>query len=446
MLTATPAPPAGIHREYHWDATRFASYSHQPTQNAASVSLPSIRHVSLTSQVLLGFLANRHQQFPDLLSQGSPYSRTSDTSLSSVAPRHGASPAYVHYSPVSHVSNKRRRTSTEDEHERERAKQVPRLYLNPEHTTHPPPSPTVRPPPAAESWGHQQVHTAPPFTSTRNRIPAPVEIRETVEPRPSLPSLPPAMGIDRGSVSRPPTRDQHTDDYRDARRTMPQQGPPVVDAVRPRYAPPTTYEPHYRHPSQVNSTSPIRHTYERTPFSTSPYTQQYGEYSRYGDGAQMVVVGDNKQPKRRGNLPKETTDKLRAWFMAHVSHPYPTEDEKQELMRQTGLQMSKFRTSDGPANDGEQKLTTGLFSDQISNWFINARRRQLPTMISNARVESDAISGRTGDGKILPSTERGDMHGKREGLTLSDNEGAAYDEELESLRRHRAPAINRGSV
>lgn len=67
-------------------------------------------------------------------------------------------------------------------------------------------------------------------------------------------------------------------------------------------------------------------------------------------------------------------------------------------------------------------------------------------MISNARVESDAISGRTADGKILPSTERVDLHGKREGLTLSDGEGGAYDDELESLKRHRAPALNRGSV
>jgi hypothetical protein len=50
---------------------------------------------------------------------------------------------------------------------------------------------------------------------------------------------------------------------------------------------------------------------------------------------------DSKQRKRRGNLPKETTDKLRAWFVAHLQHPYPTEDEKQELMRQTGLQMSE---------------------------------------------------------------------------------------------------------
>ena len=67
-------------------------------------------------------------------------------------------------------------------------------------------------------------------------------------------------------------------------------------------------------------------------------------------------------------------------------------------------------------------------------------------MISNARVESDAISGRGADGKILPTTERVDMHAKREGLTLSDGEGPVYDDELESMKRHRGPAINRGSV
>lgn len=135
----------------------------------------------------------------------------------------------------------------------------------------------------------------------------------------------------------------------------------------------------------------------------------------------MGMGGDNKTRKRRGNLPKETTDKLRAWFVAHLHHPYPTEDEKQDLMRQTGLQMN-----------------------QISNWFINARRRQLPTMINNARAESDAMSSRSTDGKVLSSTERGEYdEGKsRRSPTTSDGGDSAFDDDLEV--RRRAQHLKRG--
>ncbi|KAJ4374738.1 homeodomain super [Neocucurbitaria cava] len=56
--------------------------------------------------------------------------------------------------------------------------------------------------------------------------------------------------------------------------------------------------------------------------------------------------------KRRGNLPKDATNILKDWFSLNRSSPYPTEDQKLELCRLTGLSLN-----------------------QVSNWFINARRR-----------------------------------------------------------------------
>ncbi|ORX58023.1 hypothetical protein DM01DRAFT_1333701 [Hesseltinella vesiculosa] len=62
------------------------------------------------------------------------------------------------------------------------------------------------------------------------------------------------------------------------------------------------------------------------------------------------------QRRRRGNLPKHITNLLRHWLMEHKHHPYPTEDQKLWLAQQTNLTVN-----------------------QISNWFINARRRILIT-------------------------------------------------------------------
>lgn len=60
-------------------------------------------------------------------------------------------------------------------------------------------------------------------------------------------------------------------------------------------------------------------------------------------------------PRRRGNLPKDVTNILRSWLSSHLGNPYPTEEDKHRLVEQTGLSLI-----------------------QVSNWFINARRRNIP--------------------------------------------------------------------
>ncbi|KAH8704148.1 homeobox KN domain-containing protein [Talaromyces proteolyticus] len=85
------------------------------------------------------------------------------------------------------------------------------------------------------------------------------------------------------------------------------------------------------------------------------------------------VIGDSldsRGKRRRGNLPKPVTDILRAWFHEHLDHPYPTEEDKQIFMSRTGLSIS-----------------------QISNWFINARRRQLPALRNQIRNSDDQHRG-----------------------------------------------------
>ncbi|KAI8333920.1 hypothetical protein BC941DRAFT_473146 [Chlamydoabsidia padenii] len=73
--------------------------------------------------------------------------------------------------------------------------------------------------------------------------------------------------------------------------------------------------------------------------------------------------------RRRGNLPKEVTEFLKRWLVEHKKHPYPSEKEKIDLAHQTGLTVN-----------------------QISNWFINARRRILQPMLESEGLQAHLLS------------------------------------------------------
>lgn len=86
--------------------------------------------------------------------------------------------------------------------------------------------------------------------------------------------------------------------------------------------------------------------------STAEDVELQREVKRTFVEAMEILQNTSVPKKRRGNLPKEATATFRRWFQEHYDHPYPTEEEKRALSRETG---------------------TGVA--QITNWFINHRKR-----------------------------------------------------------------------
>ncbi|XP_032983156.1 homeobox protein Meis3 isoform X2 [Rhinolophus ferrumequinum] len=70
---------------------------------------------------------------------------------------------------------------------------------------------------------------------------------------------------------------------------------------------------------------------------------------------------ERRRNKKRGIFPKVATNIMRAWLFQHLSHPYPSEDQKKQLAQDTGLTIL-----------------------QVNNWFINARRRIVQPMIDQS--------------------------------------------------------------
>ncbi|KAL9097364.1 MAG: hypothetical protein Q9163_006353 [Psora crenata] len=123
-----------------------------------------------------------------------------------------------------------------------------------------------------------------------------------------------------------------------------------------RYRAPTPYGNSF----QADSAHPHAH-----PPSPEYHHSASDRHSSRSSAPSHEPMEERPTRRRRGNLPKWATDYLKQWFFEHVAHPYPTEQEKQELCKITGLGMT-----------------------QLSNWFINARRRQTPALNAQAQAEN----------------------------------------------------------
>lgn len=66
------------------------------------------------------------------------------------------------------------------------------------------------------------------------------------------------------------------------------------------------------------------------------------------------AVKNSPSKRKSTSLPAETVDYLKAWMMSpeHIAHPYPTEQEKAQIMADTGIELK-----------------------QLTNWFVNNRKR-----------------------------------------------------------------------
>ncbi|KAI1752315.1 homeobox KN domain-containing protein [Xylaria castorea] len=414
MTVARMTPPN--HPDYYprriWETVE-SRHSTKQCNEKDEISLPSFQQTFPDLQRLIG-LSEPVPDLPRYRLPRTPPSATSPTGAQFHVPI--TPPDYV----VSPNRCKRRRVSSDEERGFYRASEVPRPYTVAHRAVSRPQSPSLEARLPFRPW----LDSAPssPYYVDHNkslpmRSPDSINLRERTEARGVIPG-PPVSNYELGVDGNYRVQGHIGDDYapEPCRRSSftPSNGH-SADVGGHGYRPPS-YPYGYHHPNRTQSLSIGSGHLDRTPFSSGGYGQHYQEtYMRVNDFG-MGTNGDGKQRKRRGNLPKETTEKLRSWFMSHLAHPYPTEDEKQALMRDTNLQMN-----------------------QISNWFINARRRQLPHMINNARAEADAMKGRSGDGKCLSASERND-HDR------GGTEGSVYEGLEIKPDRHRTLSLKRTSV
>lgn len=352
-------------------------------------------------------------------------SRASSSTASPISGHSGAvtTPEYTYSS----YSNKRRRVSWGEDDD-ERASQVPRLYshsLKDSPGLYPYPSlasprqppsavsPTTIPRPATESW-------AGPSRMVQTGVLPPIGERRRTLPNFAL-------------LPNPPTRQQSVEDYPSERPRMAafssnSQMAAMEADTRP-FQSGDSYGSY--HPDRAQSHSLRPPLYDQN--SRSPVLRYPGS-ARVNERGGTVPIKDGKRPKRRGNLPKEATDSLRAWFITHLKHPYPTEEEKQQLLGQTGLEMSKLGHLDVSYLWRIMPLT-GCLPDQISNWFINVRRRQWRLAVRNS--QADVLSpSRTSNGRSPDASERTD---RDNGERLSDDEGSTCSDDSRPTNAERSP-------
>nr|XP_001389780.2 homeobox and C2H2 transcription factor [Aspergillus niger CBS 513.88] len=109
----------------------------------------------------------------------------------------------------------------------------------------------------------------------------------------------------------------------------------------------------YRECSFTHATAPGKFLDTLHPISENTYIHTGGLTGKKAlKSLSFIAEDDGRARKSNSRLAREAVRILKAWLQEHWEHPYPTEQEKDELQQRTGLKRM-----------------------QISNWLANARRR-----------------------------------------------------------------------
>lgn len=86
-----------------------------------------------------------------------------------------------------------------------------------------------------------------------------------------------------------------------------------------------------------------------------------------GGGGGGVAKDSKGRPKKKTALSSYAVEYLKAWMMSpdHIEHPYPTEDEKLSIMKDTGIELK-----------------------QLTNWFVNNRKRYWKPKVEEMKRQS----------------------------------------------------------
>ncbi|KAL0590096.1 hypothetical protein ABG067_001736 [Albugo candida] len=152
----------------------------------------------------------------------------------------------------------------------------------------------------------------------------------------------------------------------------------------------------------------------------------------------MQSSSDTSQPlnnckKSRRELPPQTVALLKGWMLSpeHIKHPYPTDADKQILLKETGLNMK-----------------------QLTNWFTNARKRIWKPMMRQQQTKNmrDHAQFDMSFGLGSINLHRRDTSGRfcadklyaidpKAPFTSSNSMQQTFQPEVDQMRRH---SLNRG--